>query len=113
MKRGTATGAPMPAGVGSGDARQMAAYRLGIASRAFLAIFGGYAVAALAAASLSLALPLPRAQAVLTATMLAFLFYCALAIWAFCARSAKRAWGVSLVLALLPLLHLLVIKVWQ
>ena len=46
------------------------AYRLAIAARTVLAIFGSYLFAALAAASLSLLLPGPRAQAVLSATML-------------------------------------------
>lgn len=108
MRQSVDTRTSMRMGAQSGDG-VATAYRIAIASRSLLAIFGGYAVAALAAASLSLALPMPRPQAVLTATMLAFLVYCALVIWAFCARSAKRAWAVSVGLALVPLLHLLAI----
>lgn len=86
----------------------LARYRLGVASRTILAVFGGYVASALAAASLSLALPLPRAQAVLAATMLAFVLYCTLVIWAYSAATATRAWLVAGVLAAIPALHLLV-----
>lgn len=76
--------------------------------RVLLAVFGGYAVAALTVASLSVALPLPRPQAVLAATMLAFIAYCAVAIWAFSAATALRAWLITGACAVLPTLHLLV-----
>ncbi len=82
-------------------------HRVAIAARTILAIFGGYAFAALATASLALALPLPRPQAVLTATVLSFALYCALVIWAFAAASASRAWWVTGVLCGLPAAHLM------
>lgn len=85
--------------------------RLAISARAGLAIFGGYGFAALAAASLSVALPGPRSQAVMGATMLAFVLYCAMVIWAFAARSVARAWWVALACAALPAAHLLVREV--
>ncbi len=81
--------------------------RLAIASRTILAIFGGYAFAALATASLALALPLTRPQAVLAATLSSFALYCALVIWAFAAASATRAWLVAGALCCLPAAHLL------
>ncbi len=81
--------------------------RLAIASRTILAIFGGYASAALATASLALALPLTRPQAVLAATLSSFALYCALVIWAFAAASATRAWLVAGALCCLPAAHLL------
>lgn len=87
------------------------AYRLAIAARTVLAIFGSYLFAALAAASLSLLLPGPRAQTVLSATMLAFALYCAMAIWAFSAASAIRAWLVALACCVPPALHLLLREV--
>lgn len=87
------------------------AYRLAIAARTVLAIFGSYLFAALAAASLSLLLPGARAQAVLSATMLAFALYCAMAIWAFSAASAIRAWLVALACCVPPALHLLLREV--
>ncbi|WP_397473840.1 iron transporter [Pusillimonas sp.] len=82
------------------------AHRWNIASRTLLAVAGGYAIAAAATASLSLALPLPRAQAVMAATLLSFALYCALAVWAYSAATARRAWAVAAVLAVLPAGHL-------
>ena len=70
-------------------------YRLAITSRALAAMGGGYALAAgfTAAASLGLAQWLPRVEAVLTATMLAWLVYAIGAGWAFYARTAWGAWA--------------------
>lgn len=77
-------------------------YRLGVTSRAMAAIGGGYALAAGFAAALSLALAqcMPRVEAVLTATMLAWLVYAIAAGWAFYARTAWGAWGATLLPAL-------------
>ena len=83
-----------------------AAHRWNVASRTLLAIAGGYAMAALATASLSLALPLPRAQAVMAATLLSFVLYCALVIWAYSANTARRAWTLAALLAAVPAGHL-------
>jgi len=92
---------------GKDKAAGQARHRMDIASRLVLAVGGGYALAALASASLALALPLPRAQAVLAATMLSFALYCALAVWAFCAASAGRAWKGAALLAAPMALHLM------
>lgn len=77
-------------------------YRLAIASRTLAAAVGGYAFAAgfAAALTLGLALTMPRAEAVLTATMLAWLAYTLAALWAFYARTAWGAWGGTLLPAL-------------
>lgn len=77
-------------------------YRLAITSRTVAAIGGGYALAAGFTAALSLALAqwLPRVEAVLTATMLAWLAYAMAAGWAFYARTAWGAWGGTLLPAL-------------
>lgn len=77
-------------------------YRLAILSRAVAAIGGGYALAAGCAAALSLWLAqcLPRVEAVLAATMLAWLAYVLAAGWAFYARTAWGAWGGTLLPAL-------------
>lgn len=77
-------------------------YRLAITSRAVAAIGGGYALAAGFTAALSLALAqwMPRVEAVLTATMLAWLAYAMAAGWAFYARTAWGAWGGTLLPAL-------------
>lgn len=86
-------------------------YRLAIASRTAAATAGGYALASGVAAALAagLALSMPRADAVLTATMLAWLAYALAAAWAFYARTAWGAWYGTLlpaaalgVCALLP-----------
>ena len=49
----------------------------------------------------------------LAATMLAFVLYCAMAIWAFAAASARRGWLVALACMALPALHLLLTKALQ
>ena len=69
-------------------------YRLTIASRTLAAAAGGYAVAAAFAVALSLALAkaMPRVDAVLTATMLAWLAYAAAVAWVFYARTSWGAW---------------------
>ena len=86
-------------------------YRLAVASRTVAATVGGYALASGAAAALAagLVLCMSRADAVLTATMLAWLAYAMAAAWAFYARTAWGAWGGMLlpaaalgVCALLP-----------
>lgn len=77
-------------------------YRLAVASRTAAAVAGGYALAAAFAAAGSLALRpfLPRVDAVLTATMLAWLAYVMAAGWAFYARTAWGAWCGTLLPAL-------------
>ena len=82
--------------------RADARYRLAIASRALAAVCGGYALAAgwAAALSLGLACCMPRVEAVLIATMLAWLAYAVAAGWAFYARTAWGAWGGTLLPAL-------------
>ncbi|MFO6419033.1 DUF3649 domain-containing protein [Hylemonella sp. W303a] len=67
-------------------------------SRIGAAIFGGYALAALASVA-TLALPMDKVQAVLTGLLASFLVYALAVIWVFAARSAWRAWGGLLVIA--------------
>jgi hypothetical protein len=79
-------------------------YRLGIASRAIAAIFGGYGVTALTTALLAVILPMVRIDAVLTATLLSFTVYTCAVLWVFAASSAFRAWlGLVLPAAVLGL----------
>ena len=77
-------------------------YRLAIASRTLAATTGGYALASGFAATLTLCLAwfVPRVEAVLIATMLAWLAYTLGAIWAFYARTAWGAWCGTLLPAL-------------
>jgi hypothetical protein len=62
--------------------------------RLVVAIGGGYAVsagfAALTAVALPAATPMPRGEAVVLASMLAFLVYLALLVWAFAERRLMR-----------------------
>ncbi|RIX78657.1 DUF3649 domain-containing protein [Acidovorax cavernicola] len=70
-------------------------YFWAVASRAIAAVGGGYGLSASVAAALSIFLPLAgmdRANAVMTATMLAFVAHAVAALWAFGCATALRAW---------------------
>lgn len=72
-------------------------YRLAVFSRVLAAIVGGYVLAALCTAVIAQVLPMAKADAVMTATMLAFIIYACAVIWVFAARDALRAWiGIAL-----------------
>lgn len=73
-----------------------------LASRIVAAIFGGYALAALASVA-ALALPMSKPQAVLTGMLASFIVYACAVIWVFAVRSAWRAW-TGLVIVAVPLL---------
>lgn len=62
-------------------------YRVMVALRFVVAIFGGYLLAAVSAKCLSLSGLFPEASMVLAATMLAFLLQVAVVIWAFLLHS--------------------------
>lgn len=79
-----------------------ARYRWAVLSRIVAAVLGGYALAAASAASLAVWLPMTRVDAVVTASMLAFVVYAAGVMWVFAARDTWRAWaGIVLPTALL------------
>jgi hypothetical protein len=67
-------------------------HRLAIASRGCAALFGGYFFAHAATAFLTLVLPFARAERVITASLLSFAVWCAIAVYVFSARSGWRAW---------------------
>ncbi|MFP3517711.1 DUF3649 domain-containing protein [Pseudomonas sp. SIMBA_077] len=67
-------------------------YRLAVLSRVVAAVVGGYTLTALCTACLALSLPLTRVEAVVSATLPAFLILCLAVIWVFAARSAWLAW---------------------
>lgn len=73
-----------------------------LVSRIVAAVFGGYALAALASIA-PLALPVDVPQAVLSGMLVSFAVYAAAVVWVFAARSAARAWA-GLLAAALPLL---------
>ncbi len=68
-------------------------YRANIAVRAVAGSLGAYLVAACFAAAAARTLPLPRLDAVIPATMLAFLVAPVATIWAFLAPGPLRALG--------------------
>ncbi|MFT4268487.1 MAG: DUF3649 domain-containing protein [Xenophilus sp.] len=72
-----------------------------LVSRIVAAVFGGYALAALASVA-AVALPIDRAQAVLTGMLASFAIYAGAVIWVFAVRSARRAWA-GLLAAAVPL----------
>ena len=83
----------------------MGRYRLAVASRALAAIGGGYALACATAAGVGLALARSGSSgvdAVMWATMLAFIAHALAALWSFGCASAWRAWlGIAVPAALL------------
>jgi len=81
---------------------------IGILSRTVAAVFGGYALGALAALACAVALPLSRADAVLTGMMLSFAVHAGAVVWVFSVRDAVRAWlGLALPAAVLALIAFL------
>lgn len=70
-------------------------------SRIVAALFGGYALAALASVA-AVALPVSGSEAVLTGMLVSFAVYAGAVIWVFAVRSAWRAWA-GLVVAALPM----------
>lgn len=71
----------------------LARYRWAVFSRIVAAVLGGYALAAISAAGLAIWLPMTRVDAVVTASMLAFVIYSVAIMWVFAARSTWRAWA--------------------
>ncbi|MFK0036988.1 iron transporter [Pseudomonas monteilii] len=66
---------------------------LQILSRTSAALLGGYALSYAATASLARILALSATDAVIVATLPAFIFYTATILWAFASRDALRAWA--------------------
>ena len=83
-------------------------YRAAVASRAVVAVAGGYLLAAAGAAvgaHAMVRLGMPRADAALASTLLSFIVHAVAALWAFGCASAWRAWaGVVLPGAALALI---------
>ncbi len=62
-------------------------------SRGIFAIFGGLLLTALITINLTMLLPFEQPEAVMTAMILSFFIYGAIAMWAFCAASIWKAWA--------------------
>jgi Protein of unknown function (DUF3649) len=65
---------------------------LPILSRILAAVFGGYALSAVAAVFISYLLPLQRADALMTGILFSFAIHTGAAIWVFAARTSLIAW---------------------
>ena len=77
---------------------------LQLLSRSAAALLGGYALSYAASACLARILPLSAADAVIVATLPAFIFYTVAILWAFACRDALRAWAPLALAAPLALL---------
>jgi hypothetical protein len=73
-----------------------ARYRWAVFSRTTAALLGGYLVAYASAALLSVVLPMSRINRAVTANLLSFVVWTAVAVWVFAARSAWRGWWTVL-----------------
>jgi len=78
--------APSRRGRRSGSAAETPGARL------LAAVAGGYAVANLGAVALGAALPIARVDAVYAGFLLSFPVHCAAVVWAFAAKTVRRAW---------------------
>lgn len=75
------------------DQKSLIQYRLMIFFRFILAIFGGYALSAVSAMLIAVIFPeTVKANAVMSATMLAFIVHCTVFIWVFMVQSTLKAW---------------------
>lgn len=89
---------------GSNVSKAKTSTRWEVTARVLAAILGGYATAYAATAFLSVYLPLVRSERVVFASLACFAVYTIAIIYAFAARSARRAWlvpvGVTALMAL-------------
>ena len=79
-------------------------YRLAVFSRISAALDGGYLVAYASAALLTVILPFSRINRAVTASLLSFVVWALVAVWAFAAGSAWRSWWPLLAAGSLMLL---------
>lgn len=71
---------------------QSARYRWAVASRVLAAFVGGYVLSSLLLVLLSLIWPLPQAEAIGASTMLSFIIYPLIIIWAFSIKRLRTVW---------------------
>lgn len=81
---------------------RLGAGRANILARTAAAVVGGYAASVLLSVCVANVFPMPKADSVLAAVLLSFVFYAAVVLWAFSARTLRRVW-VGLILALVLL----------
>ena len=69
-----------------------ARYRWAVFSRVLAAFVGGYVLSSLLSLLLALLWPIPQAEAIGASTMLSFIFYALIIIWAFNTRRLRTVW---------------------
>ena len=69
-----------------------ARYRWAVASRVVAAFVGGYVLSSLLLLLLALVWPLPRAEAIGASTMVSFILYALIIIWAFSVKRLRTVW---------------------
>jgi hypothetical protein len=91
--------------------------RLLVAGRVVGAVFVGYGFCSAWVALLAVALPrisgMARSEAVVLASMLGFLTYLGVLIWAFAARNVPRVWAVLAGGAVLAYALMRLVKLWS
>lgn len=80
-----------------------AAYRWSVLSRCVAAAGGGYVIVTLLHLAMTVVLPWETHKAMLFSSQTGYLWYTAIIIWCFAARTARRAW-LGLAVVALPLL---------
>lgn len=80
-----------------------ASYRWSVFSRCIAAAVGGYAIVSLLHLAQVVVLPWKQYKAMLFASQTGYLWFTAVIIWCFAARTARRAW-IGLLIVALPLL---------
>jgi hypothetical protein len=78
------------------------AYRWAVASRFFAAALGGYGLVTLLQVAFMALLPGDYYKSLLFASQTGYLYWTAVIVWCFAARTARRAW-LGLALVALPL----------
>jgi len=76
--------------------RRTADQRWSLFFRTLAAVVGGYVLTSLMIVAFSLAWPGHRARGVLGVSMLGFLIYAGIVMWAFTVRTARRVWWTLL-----------------
>lgn len=102
-------------GLGSTASSPARRNRALVIARIAAAVLGGYAFSAVLVALLAILLPIAgmaRSEAVLLASMLGFLIYLVVLIWAFAEPSVKRVWAVLPGGAMLAYALLRLIEPW-
>lgn len=87
---------------------EIARYRWLVFFRIIAGFIGGYVITAFITSITATLLPMPRAEAVVLSSLLSYLWFLGLVIWAFAIKSVAKLWlifgGIMVVLALIKFL---------